>query len=80
MDYWEVSGGTTLKIITYTSEDWDYWEVSGDASAKMRTYTSEDWDYWEVSGNYGSLSLNAKIAMVFVPIFTSAIHLRGINK
>ena len=49
-------------------------------SGKLRTYTSEDWDYWEVSGSYSSLSVDAKMAMVFVPIFTSAIHVRGINK
>jgi hypothetical protein len=49
-------------------------------SGKLRTYTSEDWDYWEVSGSYSSLSVDAKMAMIFVPIFTSAIHMRGINK
>ena len=76
-----VSYGQSGKLKTYTSNDWDYWEISlGGSSGKIKTYTSEDWDYWEVSGSYSSLSTDAKMAMIFVPIFTSAIHIRGINR
>ncbi|MBK9591750.1 MAG: hypothetical protein IPO32_09675 [Crocinitomicaceae bacterium] len=65
---------------TYTSEDWDYWEISGNATAKIRTYTSEDWDYWEIDGSLSSLSIPAKMAVLFIPVFTSSIHIRRINK
>lgn len=65
-DYWETSTG--LKIRTFTSEDWDYWECG---NIKVRTYTSEDWDHWEVSGNLSQHALKERIAIVFVPIFTS---------
>jgi len=65
------------KMRTYTSEDWDYWEISGDATATIRTYTSEDWDYWEFSGNLGGLSEAGKMAVLFIPVFTSSIYVQG---
>ena len=80
-DYWEVDyAGNSGKVKTYTSEDWDYWEYSGDASGKIKTYSSEDWDYWEISGNLSSLTPQKQMAVMFVAIFTSSIHIRGINK
>lgn len=76
-DYWEIG---RCKLRTYTSNDWDYWEVSGGANLKIRTYTSEDWDYWELTGSVSNLDKDALMAMLFVPIFTSSIHVRGINR
>ncbi len=78
-DYWEITGsGTDIKVKTYTSEDWDYWEVTGGVSAKIRTYTTEDWDYWEITGNIALLNASVKAAILFIPIFTSSIYIRGI--
>ncbi len=77
-DYWEGTGnGIQIKIKTYTSEDWDHWKVSGDVVASMKTYTSEDWDHWEVSGNLSGLTPPVKAAILFIPIFTSSIYIRG---
>ncbi len=67
------------KMRTYTSEDWDYWEISGDATATIRTYTSEDWDYWEFSGNLSGLNDAAKMAVLFIPVFTSSIYIQGVT-
>ncbi|NQY66532.1 MAG: hypothetical protein HRT72_02250 [Flavobacteriales bacterium] len=41
--------GQSLKLKTYTSEDWDSWEV--DNSIELKTYTNNDFDYWEIRGN-----------------------------
>ena len=45
------------------------------AQGKLRTYTTEDWGYWEISGSMSNLSVPAKMAVLFIPIFTSSIYI-----
>jgi hypothetical protein len=86
-DYWEIketSSGFYAKMRTYTSNDFDYWEayVGSTNIFDVRTYTSEDWDYWQF-GSQSILSSGLDIpqlaAILFVPVYTSAIHQRGID-
>ena len=80
-DHWEItdtSNDVDITARTFTSEDWDYWEFSGDVNITIRTFTSEDWDYWEIDGDLSELAPEVKVAILFIPLFTSSIYIHGI--
>lgn len=87
-DYWEIKETATgfyAKVRTYTSNDFDHWEVTvgGTNIFDAQTYTSNDWDYWQFDKvNYAALGLDMQqlAAVLFVPVYTSAIHQRGIDQ
>lgn len=78
-DYWQLTGdGMTIRMRTNVSEDWDYWLVSGEVSGRIRTFSSEDWDRWDVDVEWESLPTSMKAAVLFIPIFTSSLYVRGV--
>ena len=84
-DHWEIeeSGtGFSADVMTWTSNDFDHWEVfaNGSKVLDIHTWTSEDWDHWEISGSQHELSLQQSVAVLFIPVFTSSVLIRGINQ
>jgi len=83
-DNWDIdddAGSWHADVQTSFSEDWDNWDVYADGNklVDIETNFSEDFDDWRVYGEFpASYPLEYKVAILFIPIFTAAIHQQGI--
>ena len=83
-DNWDIDDmGSSwhAEVQTSFSEDWDNWDVfiGGTDVLDMNTNFSEDFDQWRGYGEFVSSNpIEYRLAVLFIPVFISALHQQGI--
>lgn len=82
-DSWVITDQNSPNYITVRtsfSEDWDNWDVflGGVHIMDLQTNFSEDYDNWRIYGDNVELSNKQRAAIMFIPVFSSALYQQGI--